>query len=128
MADELVEQILREANVVSTGDDVDLAVIAAELAAGVTADREAEISDELPVPYTLEESSTADVDGEKIRVPRMVVVMASRPDPDAQWTTSLTGRKLRRPKADCIVGRHDLMDDGTYAVRRYILLWRRPKT
>ena len=76
--DELISQVLLEMNAVSRTEDAALVAYAEEMAAGVSAEREAEITADLPVPYTLEESATADLSGDTLRVPRMAVVTATK--------------------------------------------------
>ena len=123
----LTEEILRDINAVSVSADPVLMDYANELAAGVTAEREAEIAEALPAPYTLEESATAELGSDKIRVPRMTVVQASRAG-DEEWITSASGRRMRRSKADCVVGYNVVADTEWYAVVKFAILWRRDKS
>ena len=126
---EVVDAILERVNSVSTTGDAGLIATANELAAGVTAEREAEIcAEELPIPYTFETPARAQIDGDTIRVPRSVNTAASW-TPDGGWNTGTSmGRRLRRQKADCAVGVHvDLDIPDVVKILRIVVLWRRVK-
>ena len=128
---ELIDQVLEDINCESEfqpheGWEVDLVEFANELAAGVTAEREAEIAATLPVPYTRLAEATAEVSADKIRVPRMVIATATKAS-GGDWITSTQGRRMRRPKADCIVGSRTLVDNEYVTVVRFVILWRRAR-
>ena len=124
---EVVDAILIDINSVSTTDDADVLAAAQELAEGVTAEREAEICDALPVPYTFLAPARAQLDDEKIRVPRAVNTAASW-TPENGWNTGSVGRRLRQKKADCAVGVHvDLDLGGVVTILRIVVLWKRVK-
>ena len=126
LADVIAQQILEDINSVSRSDDETLVALADELAEGVTAEREAEITALLPAPYTIEEQASAQL-GETIRVPRMTVVTATW-TPDTEWVTSAAqGRRMRRKKADCVVGSYMLADNDFVMAARVVVLWRRDK-
>ena len=120
----VIDQALAEINSLSQTDDPALVSAANELAAGVTAEREAEIAEALPVPYTMLQSSTADIHGAKIRVPRMVRVIGHKL-PGGDWVTSTSGRKLGLEKADCAVGLHTVVANDYATVVNLVVLWRR---
>lgn len=122
---EIIKQILADINAQSESADDGIVALATELAAGVSAEREAEISEALPVPYTLLDNATAQMDDEKIRVPRMVVATATKVN--GAWTTSTQGRRMRRAKADCVVGVHTIADNEVCTLLRVVVLWRRAR-
>lgn len=126
LAEVVVTQILEDINAVSRSEDENLIALADELAEGVDAEREAEITELLPFPYTIEEQATAQI-GETIRVPRMTVVTASW-TPDIGWVTSAPqGRRMRRKKAECAVGSYMLADNDFVMAARVVILWRRDR-
>ena len=120
-----IAQILSEINAISLTDDQTIIALATELAEGVTDVEETEIVAQLPIPYTRVESATAELGEEKIRVPRMVLSTVTW-TPSTGWITSETGRRMRKPKADCAVGSHVLVDNEHAVAARVVILWRRP--
>ena len=122
----LIDKIMEEINCVSGSTDPALVNAAEELARGVTAEREAEISEALPRPYTMLQSSTADVHGPKIRVPRMVRVSAHKIG-NGEWITSTSGRRLGLKKEGCAVGSHTVVANDVATVKNLVVLWRRER-
>ena len=125
MADELIGRILGEINASNATDDQDLIDAANELAAGVTAEREAEIAESLPAAYSQKKPARAQIDGDYITVPKAVYVSASFVN--GEWFTSTSGRKLNRPKMDCAVGTYVEYDSPEVTIFRIVILWRREK-
>lgn len=124
---ELIEDILDEINAVGEpSTDATLLAFANELAAGVTAEREAAIAAELAPAYTLKELATAQANQDFIRVPRMVVATASKVG-GGEWTTSTQGRRMRREKGSCAVGLHVVFESDDFQVVKLAILWRRVK-
>lgn len=124
--DELIEQVLTGINAVSRTEDAKLVEYAAEMAKGVTAEREIEIVSDLPVPYTAEVNATAQIDDEKIRVPRIATVTATKVG-DAPWETSIQMRRRKREKAECAVGVHMLYESDECTAVRIVILWKRAR-
>ena len=124
--DGVIETILTEINCETRNEDSDMVRVANELAAGVTAEREAEIAESLPRPYPMLESATADVHGPKIRVPRIATATAHQVG-DGEWVTSTRGRRLCRKKADCAVGVHVVTANDFVCVVNIVVLWKRVK-
>ena len=126
MLDMPIEQVLQELNVVSRTEVPALVDFAMDMAAGVTPEREAEIAEALPGPYTMRESATAEMGAEQIRVPRISVVMVSW-TPESGWLTSTSGRRLHRAKADAAIGVHVIFESEYAKAGRIVVLWRRDK-
>ena len=127
--DELVDQIFEEVGCVSETDDEDLEAFAQELAEGVTAERDAEIAELLPKPYTKKVPARAQIDGEELLIPRCVIATASRvPGEGSEWITSARGPRLGKAKAGCVVGVHvELEIPDVVTIARVVVLWRREK-
>ena len=124
---ELVNRIMRETDCVSMSDDADLAAAAQELAEGVTAERDAEIAEALPVPYQKKVPARAQIDGDELTIPRCVIAQASRV-PGEDWITSSQGPRMGRAKAGCAIGVHEeLVIPGVVEIIRVVILWRRDK-
>ena len=124
---ELVNRIMRETDCVSTSDDNDLTAAAQELAEGVTAERDAEIAEALPVPYQKKVPARAQIDGDELTIPRCVIAQASRV-PGEDWITSSQGPRMGRAKAGCAIGVHEeLVIPGVVEIIRVVILWRRDK-
>ena len=124
---ELVETILQETQCVSETDDDALWVFAAELAEGVTAERDAEIAEALPVPYQKRVPARAQIDGDELTIPRCVIATATRV-PGGDWITSTKGPRMGRTKAGCAVGVHvELAIPDVVEIVRVVILWRRDK-
>ena len=129
---ELIVDIFEEINASTVTDDEDLLMYANELAAGVDAERDAAIAEALPVPYTMQKPARAQLDGDFIRMPRVVYVDASKVG-DRDWAFSKFGRRLNREKMDCAVGMNVEFEmpanpeTGTDAITimRFAILWRR---
>ena len=127
MYDDLVETILSETSCVSETENADLWDYAQELAEGVTAERDAEIAEALPVPYQKRVPARAQIDGDELTIPRCVIATASRV-PGKEWITSTKGPRLGRTKAGCAVGVHAELDiPGVVEIVRVVILWRRDK-
>ena len=123
--DNLTQRILGEINASSTTDDPDLLAAAAELAAGVTAEREAEIAEALPAAYSKKVPARAQIDGDYLTVPKAVYCSASLVN--GEFFTSTRGRKLNRAKMACAVGTHVELDLPGITIYRIVILWRREK-
>ena len=124
---ELVDRIMQETDCVSMADDDALTAAAQELAEGVTAERDAEIAEALPVPYQKKVPARAQIDGDELTIPRCVIAQASRV-PGEDWITSSQGPRMGRTKAGCAVGVHeDLVIPGVVEIVRVVILWRRDK-
>ena len=127
MYDDLVELIMSETHCVSETENADLWDYAQELAEGVTAERDAEIAEALPVPYQKRVPARAQIDGDELTIPRCVIATASRV-PGKEWITSTKGPRLGRTKAGCAVGVHAELDiPGVVEIVRVVILWRRDK-
>ena len=125
--DDLIDTILQETSCVSTTEDPELLDYAQELAGGVDAERDAEIAEELPMPYQKKVPARAQIDGEELTIPRCVIATASRV-PGQEWITSTRGPRLKRAKAGCAVGVHEeLVIPGVVEIVRIVVLWRRDK-
>ena len=123
----LVETIMQETQCVSTSDDGTLAAFAQELAEGVTAERDAEIAEALPVPYQKKVPARAQIDGDTLTIPRCVIATASRAE-GGTWITSTKGPRMGRPKAGCAIGFHpELVIPNVVEIVRIVILWRRDK-
>ena len=123
----LVERIMQETQCVSVSDDGTLAAFAQELAEGVTADRDAEIAEALPVPYQKKVPARAQIDGDTLTIPRCVIATASRVE-GGLWITSTRGPRMGRAKADCAIGVHpELVIPNVLEIVRIVILWRRDK-
>ena len=96
---------------------------AQELAEGVTAEREAEISADLPVPYAMRVPATAQLDGEELTVPRALRVDASNTGDG--WNVGMQGRRQGLAKRDCAIGMHVDLDIPGVTIVNAVILWRR---
>ena len=124
---DLVERIMQETDCVSMADDDALTAAAQELAEGVTAERDAEIAEALPVPYQKKVPARAQIDGDELTIPRCVIAQASRV-PGEDWITSTQGPRMGRTKAGCALGVHEeLVIPGVVEIVRIVILWRRDK-
>ena len=123
--DDLIARTLEEINASSVTDNPELIAAANELAAGVTAEREAEIAEALPAAYAQKKPARAQLDGDYITVPKAVYSSASLVNGD--WFTSTSGRKLNRPKMECAVGTHIELELPGITIFRIVVLWRREK-
>ena len=124
---DLIEIIMKEAQCVSGSFDNDLTAFAQELAEGVTAERDAEIAEALPVPYQKKVPARAQLDGDFLTIPRCVIATASRAEGGA-WITSTKGPRMGRPKAGCAVGVHEeLVIPNVLEIVRVVILWKRDK-
>ena len=124
---ELITTIMTETQCVSTTDNIELAGYAQELAEGVTAERDAEIAEALPVPYQKKVPARAQIDGDYLTIPRCVIATASRAE-GGDWITSTKGPRMGRTKADCAVGVHEeLVIPNVVEIVRIVILWRRDK-
>ena len=125
--EQMVDQVCEELNVSSrvSGESL-LVLIAAELAAGVTAERDAEIAGELPAPYTARLAARAQIDGDTIHVPRVIYVDASV-IPGRDLMTSARGRRQAKAKRDVAVGIHTVISGDWGTIYRFAVLWRREK-
>ena len=125
--DDVVKQIMNETNCVSMTDDASLIAAAQELAEGVTAERDAEIAEALPVPYQKKVPARAQIDGDELTIPRAVFTQASRAEGE-EWVTSSHGPRMMRAKAGCAVGVHEeFVLPGVVEIIRIVILWRRDK-
>ena len=124
---DLIETIMQEIQCVSGTDDASLLAYAQELAEGVTAERDAEIAEALPVPYQKRVPARAQIDGDELTIPRCVIATASRAS-GSDWFTSTKGPRMGRTKAGCAVGVHVELDiPGVVEIVRVVILWRRDK-
>ena len=124
---DLIETIMQETQCVSKNDYEVLNAYAQELAEGVTAERDAEIAEALPVPYQKKVPARAQLDGDMLTIPRCVIATASRAN-GGYWITSTKGPRMGRPKAGCAVGVHEeLVIPGVVEIVRIVILWRRDK-
>ena len=128
---ELVHRVFNDLKVESigtihTGMQAELQAFADELAAGVTPERDAEIAEALPAPYTMKLPARAQLDGDNLLCPRVSYVDASKV-PDEDWNTgSAVGRRLRRAKEGAVVGIHVELDiPDVVKIVRIAVLWRR---
>ena len=127
----LVSTIMQETQCVSLAGDKELSkqlvAFAQELAEGVTAERDAEIAEALPVPYQKKVPARAQIDGDELTIPRCIIATASRAK-DGDWITSTRGPRMGRSKAGCAVGLHEeLVIPGVVEIVRVVILWRRDK-
>ena len=124
---DLIEQVLDEVACEDLVLDDKLEAFAQELAEGVTAERDAEIAEELPVPYTKKVPARAQIDGETLLIPRCVIATATKV-PDGEWITSTKGPRLGKAKAGCVAGATtELYIPDVLHIVRVVILWRRPK-
>ena len=124
---DLIETIMQETHCVSPTDDESLTAYAQELAERVTAERDAEIAELLPVPYQKKVPARAQIDGDTLTIPRCVIATASRAE-GGEWITSTRGPRLGRAKAGCAVGVHVELDiPGVVEIVRVVILWRRDR-
>ena len=124
---DLVETIMIESQCVSLTDLESVALYAQELAEGVTAERDAEIAADLPVPYQKKVPARAQIDGDYLTIPRCVIATASRAEGGA-WITSTKGPRMGKPKAGCAVGVHvELEIPNVLEIVRIVILWKREK-
>ena len=124
---DLIEKVLDEVACEDIVVDDTLEDFAQELAEGVTAERDAEIAEELPVPYTKRVPARAQIDGEELLIPRCVIATASKV-PGGEWITSTRGPRLGKAKAGCVVGATtELYIPDVLHIVRVVILWRRPK-
>ena len=124
---DLIDTITEEIQCVSDTDNDALWDYAQELAEGVTAERDAEIAEALPVPYQKRVPARAQIDGEELTIPRCVIATATRV-PGGEWITSTKGPRMGRVKAGCAVGVHVELDiPDVVEIVRVVILWRRDK-
>ena len=128
---ELVETIMQETGCVSAAEDGEqgqmLGAFAQELAEGVTAERDAEIAEALPVPYQKKVPARAQIDGDELTIPRCVIAQAAR-EAGGEWNTSTRGPRMGRAKAGCAVGVHVELDiPDVVEIVRVVILWRRDR-
>ena len=124
---DLVETIMQEVGCVSGAGSAELDAVAQELAEGVTAERDAEIAEALPVPYQKKVPARAQIDGDELTIPRCVIAQASRVA-GQDWRTSTKGPRMGRTKAGCAVGVHEeFVMPGVVEIVRVVILWRRDK-
>ena len=124
---DLIETIMQETQCVSATDDESLTAYAQELAERVTAERDAEIAELLPVPYQKKVPARAQLDGDMLTIPRCVIATASRAE-GHDWITSTRGPRMGREKAGCAVGiSEELIIPGVVEIVRIVILWRRAK-
>ena len=124
---DLLDTITEEIQCVSDTADNALWDYAQELAEGVTAERDAEIAEALPVPYQKRVPARAQIDGEELTIPRCVIATATRV-PGGDWITSTKGPRMGRVKAGCAVGVHvELNIPDVVEIVRVVILWRRDK-
>ena len=124
---DLVETIMQETQCISETDDESLDAFAQELAEGVTAERDAEIAEALPVPYQKKVPARAQLDGDTLTIPRCVIATASRIE-GGDWITSTKGPRMGRAKAGCAVGVHpELVIPKVLEIVRIVVLWRRDR-
>ena len=127
---DLIETIMQETGCVSMSEPeipVNLWGLAQELAQGVTAERDAEIAEALPVPYQKKVPARAQIDGEELTIPRCVIAQAAR-QAGGEWQTSTRGPRMGRAKAGCAVGVHVELDiPGVVEIVRVVILWRRDR-
>ena len=133
MHDDLINEVLEDLNVQSTGvTDLDLYTAlqeyASELAEGVTPERDAEIADALPRPYQMKLPARAQLDGEMLTCPRVAYVDASKV-PGGEWQTSAArGQRLSKVKEGAFVGLHVALDiPDVVTIVRLAVLWRRAR-
>ena len=127
----LIETIMQETDCVSLPKDKPLAdmldAYAQELAEGVTATRDAEIAEALPVPYQKRVPARAQLDGDELTIPRCVIAQAAR-EAGGDWKTSTKGPRMGREKGGCAVGVHVELDiPNVVEIVRVVILWRREK-
>ena len=123
----LVEKILAETACISLSSDSVLEAFAEELAEGVTAERDAEIAEALPVPYQKKVPARAQIDGDELTIPRCVIATASR-SAEGDWITSTQGPRMGRTKAGCAIGMHvELEIPGVVEIVRVVILWKRDR-
>ena len=128
---ELLAQINSDLNVIvgdSNADDELLEALSLELAEGVTAERDAEIAELLPVPYTMKVPARAQLDGDFLRCPRVAYVDASKV-PGEDWVTSAArGRRSAKPKTGVFMSAHTVLSiPDVVEIVRVAVLWRKPK-
>ena len=124
---DLVETIMQETQCISETDDAALDAYAQELAEGVTAERDAEIAEALPVPYQKKVPARAQLDGDTLTIPRCVIATATRVE-GGDWITSTKGPRMGRAKAGCAVGVHpELVIPKVLEIVRIVILWRRDR-
>ena len=124
---DLAETIMKEKQCVSTTTSKELVAFAQELAEGVTAKRDAEIAEALPVPYQRKVPARAQIDGDTLTIPRCIIATASRVEGGA-WITSTRGPRMGRAKADCAIGVHpELVIPNVLEIVRIVILWRRDR-
>ena len=122
---DVIETIMAETQCVSRLDDTALTAWAQELAEGVTAERDAEIAEALPVPYQKRVPARAQIDGDELTIPRAITATATRV-PGGEWITSSRGPRMGRAKADCVVGVAVELDiPNVVEIIRFVILWRR---
>jgi len=123
---DLFDRLEGELNIVSFGDpNPDLEAAVDLLADGVTPEKDAEIAEALPVPYTVKVPARAQLDGEMLRCPRVAYVDASIV-PDGEWrTSSARGQRLRRAKADVYMAASVELDiPDVVTIVKVAVLWR----
>ena len=125
--DDVVKRIMDETQCMSTSDNAELLLYAKEMAEGITAERDAEIASELPVPYTKRVPARAQLDGDTLLIPRAITATATKM-PNGDWITSTKGPRMGRLKAECAVGVATELDmPGVVTIIRVVILWRREK-
>ncbi len=125
--DDVVSRIMEETQCVSKSDNEGLQAYAQEMAEGVTAERDAEIANALPVPYTKKVPARAQLDGDMLLIPRAITATATKM-PNSEWVTSTKGPRMGRTKVDCVVGVATELDmPGVVTIIRVVILWRREK-
>ena len=124
---DLIATIMEETRCVSEIFDPILGDLAQELAEGVTAERDAEIAESLPVPYQKKVPARAQIDGDYLTIPRCVIATATRAE-GGEWITSTKGPRMGRNKAGCAIGLHEeLVIPGVVEIVRIVILWKRDK-
>ena len=125
---EVIDGIMSTINGQNIIENEELQGIADELAAGVTAEREAELAMELPAPYRQSFNARAEISDEKIICPRATYTAAN--SVAGVWNYSTHGRKMARPKIDCVFGvAVDLdMPEAELLIVKIVVLWKRDKS
>ena len=131
--DEMLSDVIADLNVQSLGvADSELhqklSEYARELAVGVTAERDAEIAEDLPRPYQMKLPARAQLDGDELTCPRVAYVDASKV-PDGEWqTTAARGQRLSRVKEGAFIGVSVELDiPDVVTILRVAVLWRRAR-
>ena len=124
----VIDGIMSTINGQNIIENEELQAIADELAAGVTAEREAEVAMELPAPYRQSFNARAEISNEKIICPRCTYTAATRIGDT--WNYSTHGRKMARPKTDCVFGVAVDLDlpEASLLIVKIVVLWKRDKS